>query len=256
MLKHLPPELPVTPAHPMYEYLREQAEAAREPVVPQFYPFGETARWCVGVELGQASDPTAIAVLVHHQGVLDHGNSFERRHGLSRQTPAERCDVRHLQRLPLGTSYPRIVEHVRELLSRPPLAEASPTLVIDETAVGKAVGDIFERESMKPLRVTITGATVADTAWHGENRVHVAKQSLISVVDAGLHVGTLRFAAALAEAETMKAELQDFRRQLTAQGRSIFGARANKHDDLVLAVAIAAWWLAQPPPARVQLGGY
>jgi hypothetical protein len=109
---------------------------------------------------------------------------------------------------------------------------------------------------MKPLCVTITGATVADTAWQGPSRVHIAKQSLISVVDAGLHVGTLRFAAALSEAETMKNELLDFRRQLTAQGRSIFGARANKHDDLVLAVAIAAWWLAQPPPARVQLGGY
>ena len=181
--------IPVTPAHPMYAYLKEQAEAARETVVTTFFPYGETARWCVGVDLGQASDPTAIAVLVHHQGVLDHGNSFERRHGLSRQTPAERVDVRHLQRLPLGTSYPRIVEHVRELMTRPPLAEAKPTLVIDETGVGRAVADIFVSEGMKPLCVTITGATVADTAWHGEHRVHVAKQSLISVVDAGLHVG-------------------------------------------------------------------
>src|SRR5262245_6048447 len=255
--RFLPPDLPVTPAHPMYAYLKAQAEAARETIVPQFFPHTETARWCVGVDLGQASDPTAIAVLVHQKGVLDHGNSFERRHGYSRQTPAERVDVRHLQRLPLGTSYPRIVEHVRELLSRPPLIEAKPQLVIDETGVGKAVGDIFERENMKPLRLTITGATVGETTWQAVTRGHVSKQSLISVVDAGLHVGTLRFAAQLAEAETMKNELQDFRRQLTQTGRSIFGARANKHDDLVLAVAIAAWWLAQPPLApAVVLGGY
>jgi hypothetical protein len=251
--------LKVTPSHPMYAYFKAQAEASREVVTPTFYPYGETARWCVGVDLGQAADFTAVAILCHQHGIIDARNSFERKHfplDFDKAQKAERCDVRHLQRLPLGTSYPRIVEHVRELLSRPPLQESAPRLVIDETGVGKAVGDIFEREGMKPLRLCITGATVAETVWQSETRVHVSKQGLISVVDAGLHVGTLRFAAQLAEAETMKNELLDFRRQLTAQGRSIFGARANKHDDLVLAVAIAAWWLAQPPPARVQLGGY
>jgi hypothetical protein len=37
------------------------------------------------------------------------------------------------------------------------------------------------------------------------------------------------------------AELRDFRAEVTDSGYWRFGARAGKHDDLVLAVAIALW---------------
>jgi hypothetical protein len=36
-------------------------------------------------------------------------------------------------------------------------------------------------------------------------------------------------------------ELQDFRVHFTGGGRMQFGAREGKHDDLVLALAIAVW---------------
>jgi hypothetical protein len=82
-----------------------------------------STRWIVGVDLGQSSDPTAIAVLEHVRGVLDSGSALERHCGLTadKQKPGERMDVRHLERLPLGTSYPVVVQHVKTLLSRPPL---------------------------------------------------------------------------------------------------------------------------------------
>jgi hypothetical protein len=35
-----------------------------------------------------------------------------------------------------------------------------------------------------------------------------------------------------------------------AAGRSTWEARSGQHDDLVLAVGIAAWWAARPPPPR------
>src|SRR5262249_40008050 len=40
-------------------------------------------------------------------------------------------------------------------------------------------------------------------------------------------------------------ELKDFRRHLTAAGRATYQARTGKHDDLVLAVAIALWWAVE-----------
>src|ERR1700758_4024622 len=43
----------------------------------------------------------------------------------------------------------------------------------------------------------------------------------------------------LAEVDTLVAELQDFRAEVTDSGYWRFGARAGKHDDLVLALAIA-----------------
>src|SRR4051794_23626297 len=114
--------IPVEPAHPLYAFLKLEAEAAEaEKPAPMFYAHGETIKYIVGVDLGQSSDPTAIAVLRYAQGIIDHGNSFERHVGISRQTKCERCDVVHLERLPLGMSYPAQVDHVKQLLARPPL---------------------------------------------------------------------------------------------------------------------------------------
>jgi hypothetical protein len=218
------------------------------------------SNFLVGVDLGQSSDPTAIAVLEHRKGVMDSGSDYERHIGgtTKLQTPAEFVDVRHLERLPLGLSYPAVVQHVANLLARPPLRadenQRGAQLILDQTGVGAAVGDIFADAGMKPLRVTITAGN--ETKWAGLDRWHVAKTILISNVDAMLHTGTLRFASALSEADAMKDELQDFRRKLSDAGRATYAARTGRHDDLVLAVAIAAWWASRPPPAVAVFGHY
>ena len=48
--------------------------------------------------------------------------------------------VGHLERLPLGTSYPAIVAHVGRLMTKLP---GRPELVIDYTGVGRPVFDMF-----------------------------------------------------------------------------------------------------------------
>lgn len=205
-------------------------------------------RFIVGVDLGQSTDPTAIAVLHWRSRPLD---TWTHDNFLHRQDVQEHIDVRHLERLPLGMAYPAVVQHVANLLARPPLCGdedfTAAELVIDESGVGRAVGDIFEAAAMRPKRVTITAGTEA-TSGHGLNRYHVAKTILISQLDAALHTGRLRFASALADAEAMAEELKDFRRKVSDAGRSSYAARTGSHDDLVLAVAIATWWLNQPPP--------
>ena len=217
-------------------------------------------RFVVGVDLGQSSDPTAIAVLQHQRGVLDSGSDFDRHCGLSThvQKPVEYIDVRHLERLPLGLSYPAQVQRVADLLARPPLCgdenQRPAELVIDETGVGRAVGDIFNDAGLSPQRVSITAGSEA--TWAGPNRWHVAKTILISTVDAMLHTGTLRFASKLGDADAMKDELRDFRRKLSDAGRATYAARTGQHDDLVLAVAIAAWWAARPPTPQPTFGHY
>ena len=176
--------------------------------------------------------------------------------GVIPQKPAERIDVRHLERLPLGMSYPAMVQHVLDLLARPPLNGdgqriAPAELVIDQTGVGRAVGDIFNAAGLSPIKVTVTaGNEVTAGGWEW----HVAKTVLISTVDALLHTGQLRFASQLTEASAMKDELKDFRRKLSDAGRATYAARTGAHDDLVLSVAIAAWWATRPPPARASFG--
>jgi hypothetical protein len=110
-----------------------------------------------------------------------------------KQDIEERFDVVHAERLKLGTSYPNIVAHVCEVLTRPPLRDGCD-LVIDESGVGRAVGDMFDATGLKPVRVSFTAGTDA-ARLEGARRWSVAKGLLISGVDARLHSGQLRFAA-------------------------------------------------------------
>jgi len=202
-------------------------------------------QYIVGVDLGQSADPTALAVLHHHREVLDSWTTIKSPGGggTIRQDAPDHFDVRYLQRLPLGLSYPAQVEHVAGVVSRRPLLN-NCELVIDESGVGRAVGDIFERAGLRPLRVTIVSGfepqKINETCWH------VPKQTLISTLDARLHTGELRFAAELTAAGAMADELKDFQRKIGLAGRYSYEARVGKHDDLVLAVAIALWAAVRP----------
>lgn len=200
-------------------------------------------RFLIGCDLGQAADPTALAVIHHRREPLQTWATLRDTPELleEKQNTAEFFDVRHLERVPLGTSYPAIVAHVGALLARPPLCDGATELIIDETGVGRAVGDIFESAGLRPVRVTITAGGEQTQQSHSPERWNVAKGILISTLDARLHTGELRFAADLTEAGPMAEELKDFRRKVGVAGRYSYEARVGRHDDLVLAVAIATW---------------
>jgi hypothetical protein len=142
--------------------------------------------------------------------------------------------VGHLARLPLGTTYPAVVEHVGRILGRFPGAE----LAIDMTGVGRPVFDMFHWSSINPTGVQITAGT-AET--RDGNVCHVPKLVLVSRLQALLHQGRLKILRQLPEAETLIRELQDFRVEYTQFGNLTFNARSGRHDDLVLALAIAVW---------------
>jgi hypothetical protein len=49
-------------------------------------------------------------------------------------------------------------------------------------------------------------------------------------------------------------ELKDFRRHVTTAGRATYQARTGRHDDLVLAVAIALWWATERRKHQMRVG--
>jgi hypothetical protein len=115
---------------------------------------------------------------------------------------------------------------------------AETSLVIDVTGVGKPIFEMFIYAGISPLGVLITAGT--SETRHGAIR-GVPKLTLVSRLQALLHEGRLKIQRELAEAETLARELQDFRVEYTAAGHLTFNARSGKHDDLVLALAIAVW---------------
>lgn len=221
-----------------------------QPALPTLPPnvreFQLADRFILSVDLGQAADPTAISVLhykKHHHMRVD---------GVIMRI-LETFDVRHLARLPLGLSYVEQVQEVKRLLLRPPLVKACE-LVIDETGVGRAVGDLFDATGLAPTRVSITAGDNQTAV--GRNRWHVAKSLLISHLDARLHTGELRIAKELTEASALGEELKDFRRKVSAAGRYSYEARVGKHDDLVLAVAIGLWAVVGRPKSTQPSFGF
>src|ERR1700722_9686801 len=83
-------------------------------------------RYFVGLDLGQAADPTALAIL--ERSWVKPGAAP----GLRRPPHS----LRHLHRFPPGTHYSAIIETLRDLLNTQPLPGAT-TVVLDQTGVGQ-----------------------------------------------------------------------------------------------------------------------
>lgn len=201
--------------------------------------FKERVRFFMGLDLGQSHDPTAICVIkrTQFQELYGHPKYPETR------TVRELFQCGYLERLPLGTTYPRVVSHVANLLQRP-IWKDRIDLSIDGTGVGRPVVDMFDVAKIPFTAVTITGGDTEVSVAHNDYRV--PKIKLVSGIQALLHAGTLQIQKELADAETLVRELQDFRVAFSDAGRMTFNAREGKHDDLVLALAIAVWNATQP----------
>jgi hypothetical protein len=186
-------------------------------------------RFVTGLDLGQAKDFSALAILERIPQPSINGESSP-----------DHYAIRHLERPPLGTSYPTVVNRVKNMFSRRPLSKT--ILAVDQTGVGRAVVDQLQAArvdaSIRP--VTITGGHNA-TRSEGMGWL-VPKKELVGTLQVLLQGRRVHVAKNLPEARTLVDELIQFQVKVTASAHETFGTWGEgRHDDLVLAVAIAAW---------------
>jgi hypothetical protein len=86
----------------------------------------------------------------------------------------------------------------------------------------------------------------------GSGYWHVSKLILVSRLQAMLNSRELRIAESLQEARAL-AGLQNFRATISESGIATFGARVGRHDDLVLALALACWHLARSSKSTMKV---
>lgn len=198
----------------------------------------------VGIDIGQAHDPTAVAVVTRITTTTANPALID-----ANPEPHPRFEVQHLERLRLGMPYPAQVDAIEAMLTRPPLNRLGPRVLVDYTGVGRPVFDMFAgRHALRRAQgVVITGGR--DTTRHGPGW-SVPKGELVSKLQALLHSGQLRIAASLPDAAVLMRELQDFRVRFTESGNATFNAREGAHDDLVLALALAVFGLSRPETVR------
>jgi hypothetical protein len=186
-------------------------------------------RFIVGLDLGQVSDPSALAVLERTDQPDAEGKS--RRH----------YACTYLKRWTLGTDYPSIVTEVAALLQKLP-EPSRKVLCVDQTGVGRPVVDLFAKANLpgRLVGVTITAGHEATKLTRGYG---VPKRLLASVTQAVLQTKRIKIAANLKEAKILQRELANFRVKINPGTTSeSFEARDGEHDDLVLAVAMAIWF--------------
>jgi hypothetical protein len=179
-------------------------------------------RHVVGLDLGPAGEFTALAAL-------------------ARQVRGGRpaYAVRHLQRWGPGTPYHLIAADVARLLAAPGLGGCP--LVVDRTGVGRAAADLFAPAGVGAARWVVVTAGHAVTCGD-DGSVHVPKKELVSVLQVLLQARRLAVAAGLPLAGALAREMAEFRADVRPSGdESLVSWRERPHDDLVLAVALAAW---------------
>ncbi|MGJ5177409.1 hypothetical protein ACQR16_06045 [Bradyrhizobium oligotrophicum] len=206
-------------------------------------PARKVDAWVVGVDLGKSIDNTAIGI-IHHTVKGTDDWVVNDAAGVWRERSLQRFDLLHLKRLPLGMNYVSQAHAIGELMHREPLRSVGAKLVIDQSGVGAGVVDLMEANGLRPIRLQIT----AGAEQSRDGNVHrVAKTILISKLEAAMHSKELHVAAELTEAESLRDELRDFQRHVTASGTNTWSARAGKHDDIVLAVSYGIWWATSGP---------
>jgi hypothetical protein len=177
----------------------------------------------LGVDLGQAHDYTAIALIEAHRG------------------PSYNLTL--LERPELKTSYPRIVQRVVEMMKKLKglVPDEHCQLVVDATGVGRPVVDLMRERGLAPIPVTITGGS---TELHEDWCYRVPKRNLVSNAQVLLQQRQLKVAGDLPLGPLLIKELEAFKVKidpLTAHD-SYSAGREGIHDDLVMGVALALWW--------------
>jgi hypothetical protein len=197
-------------------------------------------KFVVGVDLGQATDYTAISVV---QRVPVFANELVKgKHGtdytkMARVEKPPYLHCRQLARAEIGTKYPEIVRKTKAMLETPQLRGA--LLVVDGTGVGRPVIDMFREAGLRPVAVHITSGTkihFEDGYWY------VPKRELVAAAQVPLQDKRLVFTQDSPLNETLVREMQAFKIKITESANDTYGAwREGENDDLIFSVMLASW---------------
>jgi hypothetical protein len=164
-------------------------------------------RLILGVDIGQARDPSALAVLQGHT-------------------------IRWIERLPLGTTYPAVADRIAAVAR----AANDAPIAVDATGVGRAVVDLLRERGFGPIAVALTSGRQVRRS--GTN-LSIPRDALLRPLEAALEAGWLRVARGCPESESLAGELLRARRSGTSG--KVVSEGPGHHGDLLVAIALALW---------------
>ncbi len=203
----------------------------------------------IGVDLGQVSDPSAIVV-----AELQRRN-YTRERGLPVRGGEIHYVIHGLERLPLGTSYPDVVERVRWYIEHEKVKaiDRTPKIFLDTTGLGQPVSDQFKEKGIRHIRVFLTGGNAEH--WEG-NELHLPKMNLVSNLQVLLQNHRVHLPPDAPETPALVSELLTFELKVTDTAHVQFGAfKVGAHDDLAVALGLACRPLPAPDFSMTRVVG-
>src|SRR5215469_3857724 len=158
--------------------------------------------------------------------------------------PSERyvCRVGLLERLALHTPYPAIAARISAIVRRLPRGQT--TVIIDRTGAHAAY-DMLVEKGLSPLGLTISGGD--SVHWDGRC-VTVPKMRLLTGLLSICYRGELEISQRLRDYVEFRRQLQNIGTMVTDSGTGETWRARRGHDDLVIAVSMAVWYLENPGP--------
>jgi hypothetical protein len=206
-------------------------------------------RYFAGLDIGQLSDFTALAIMERVYKYEDH---------LDIETQVEHRLV-HLMRFELGTPYPEIVDWLGEFFSREPLAGRT-RLAVDATGIGLAVFQDLKKARLPVREIKPVLITAGQQANKEGGIWRVPKRDLIHPLRVRFEEKSIKIPRGLTYLEALTEELSGYEmkvNQRTGYDSYSNDPRETPHDDLVLATALAYWSMSNKfGRTRVQVVPY
>jgi hypothetical protein len=147
-----------------------------------------------------------------------------------------------LERLAFHTPYPAIAARISDIVRQ--LPRGRTTVIVDRTGAHAAYDMLVER-GLSPIGLTISGGD--SVHWDGRY-VTVPKMRLLTGLLSICHRDELELSERLRDYVELRRQLQNIGTMATDSGTGETWRARRGHDDLVIAVAMAVWYLENQGP--------
>lgn len=185
----------------------------------------------IGVDIGQRREPSGLCVAEHDLRKEDGSDILH-------------YMIRHLERLPAGTQFPKIADRVSEVASGVyRKTRERPHLLLDVTGLGSPVVDLIREASKDYGRISEVYFTHGDQCTEemvsGRSVVRLGKAYLVSKLQTMLQTARLHLPKN-EQTDILRRELMDFEIEIDEKANERYGAfRVGAHDDLVTALGMS-----------------
>ena len=201
-------------------------------------------RYCLSVDLGSEQDYTALSITERIETVQDLNIPYHNSRPIRSEPVLITAELHltYMERVPLQTPYPKIVEKIGYIMARPEFVNQI-VLVVDRTGVGLPVVQMMYQAGLAPIGIAIHGGGITKAKEDGFN---VPKRDIVTALLTAFQMKRYKMPppSKMAIIKQFEEELAGFRMKIKqTTGHDSYEAWMEKiHDDLVISAAMAVWW--------------